>query len=204
MVRTTERIVDILRRIGPGALSVDRLRTELRRHRLLVVPSRERLRTLAEHSEGRLLLLELEPDVPDGASATGPLGSWMVLMAAQDAPDRCRICHLLWRSLSSLAGRVEPTSRVSVSRWILQACRARRIYALIGNGIGPPGPPHPQFGAKRPFRDELGTAVSTIKVRDRAPDAHPLVGTGGRKSSGSQLYWARCNRYRSGALKRAG
>lgn len=127
MVRTTENIVDILRRHGPGALPLSWLTEELRRRRPAMKLDQTKLRRLVERAGDRLLLLEVVPDAPSGVREMEPLDSWVVLTSSADAPGRCRLTYLLWRSLSALAEDVDPNSRVSVSRWVLQAARARRV-----------------------------------------------------------------------------
>ncbi len=127
MVRTTENIVDIVRSSGPGALPLTGLTEELRRRRPAMKLDEIKMRRLVERAGDRLLLLEVAPDAPAGVQAMEPLDSWVVLTSAADAPSRCRLTHLLWCSLAALAEEVDPDSRVSVSRWVLLAGRARRI-----------------------------------------------------------------------------
>ena len=129
MERTTEYVVDILRRSGPGTLSVRRLRRELRRRRPAIVLTMEQLRLIVEESEDRLMLMEVTVDEPEEEAEAAPLDSWIVLMAPQDAPDGRGLARHLWQSLSALATETDPTSRISVSRWILKAERAWRLCA---------------------------------------------------------------------------
>lgn len=131
MVRTTENIVDIVRRHGPGALPLSWLTKELRRRRPAMKLNPSKMRRLVERAGDRMLLLEVAPDTPAGVQAMEPLDSWVVLTSAADAPSRCRLTHLLWCSLAALAEEVDPDSRVDVSRWVLQADRARRICELL-------------------------------------------------------------------------
>ena len=134
MVRTTESIVEILRRCGPGALPESRLLAELRRLKPSMRFTRTKLRSQLRAADDRFLLLELKPDTIDNARNPEPLDSWIVLMSASDAPDRNRLATLLWSSLAALAAEVEPMSRASVSRWVGQAYRAQRVHDLIGGG----------------------------------------------------------------------
>lgn len=136
MVRTTESIVDILRRCGPGALPESRLLEEMRRRRPSMRFSRAKLRSQLRAAGDRLLLLELKPDAVDDSGTVEPLDSWVVLTSASDAPDRNRVATLLWSSLAALAVEVEPTSRSSVSRWVGQAYQAQRVHDLLGGGGG--------------------------------------------------------------------
>lgn len=129
MVRTTEHVVDILRRNGPGTLSARRLRRELRRRRPAIVLTMEQLRLIVEESDDRLMLLEVTVDDPEEEVDAAPIDSWIVLMAPQDAPDQRGLARHLWQSLSALAAETDPTSRVSVSRWILKAGQAWRLCA---------------------------------------------------------------------------
>ena len=140
MVRTTETVVDILRRHGPGALPLSWLTNELRRRRPAMRLGRNELRRLVERAGDRILLLEVVPDVldlPDASDAPArvramePLDSWVVLTSPSDAPDRCRLTHLLWRSLSALAQEVDPAARVGASRWVLQAHRTLRVWERL-------------------------------------------------------------------------
>ena len=129
MVRITQCVVDILRRVGPGTLSADRLRVELRRCRPAIVVTMERLRLLAEESEQRLKLLEVRTDALLADEGTQPLESWIILMDPQDAPYRDGLANRLWHGLAALAAELDPTCRVSVSRWMIKAERARRLCA---------------------------------------------------------------------------
>lgn len=137
MVRTTENIVDILRRHGPGALPLSWLTDELRRRRPAMKLDQTKLRRLVEQAGDRLLLLEVAPDAPSGVREMEPLDSWVVLTSSADAPSRCRLTHLLWRSLSALAEDVDPGSRVSVCRWVLQATRARLVCERLAGMESP-------------------------------------------------------------------
>ena len=132
MVRTTECVVDILRRSGPGTLPTARLRVELRRCRPPIILTMKRLRLLVEKSDERLLLMEVNLDALRGNAGVPPLDSWIVLRAPEDAPDYPGMANILWQSLSSLALEVDRTSRVDVTRWVLKAERARRLCALAG------------------------------------------------------------------------
>ncbi len=129
MTRTIEEIVDVLRRSGPGALPVQQLRSELRRRRPDARATLRTLRTLADQSGGRLLLLEAHTD----AFATRQrkqqqiLVAWMVLMSPNDEPDHSALASHLWRTLATLAAEVDPVSRTSVCRWVLNAERAQAI-----------------------------------------------------------------------------
>lgn len=135
MVRTTEDIVDILRRCGPGALPEARLLAEMQRRKPSARISRTKLRSQVRVAGDRLLLLEVKPDAFEGSIPMEPLDSWIVLTCASDAPDRSRLAALLWSSLAALAADVEPSSRTSVSRWVGQAYHAQRVYDLMGGGF---------------------------------------------------------------------
>ena len=135
MVRTTDWVVDILQRNGPGALPASRLATELRRSRPYWSLNLPELRSLVERSGERLLLLELPTDPVNEGEAPEPLDSWVILTREQDAPQRCLLSTLLWTSLSALASQVEPESRTSVSRWILHAERARRLCSRAAREV---------------------------------------------------------------------
>ena len=127
MVRRTQCVVDILRRVGPGTLSADRLRVELRRCRPSIVVTMEGLRLLVKESEERLMLLEVGTDALVDDAATRPLESWIILTNPEDAPLRDGLAKRLWHGLAALAAELDPTCRISVSRWMIKAERARRL-----------------------------------------------------------------------------
>lgn len=122
MVWTTDCVVDILRRTGPGALPTDRLKVELRLARPPIFLTRSRLDQLVDESEGRITLLEVRID----DEKRRVLESWVVLTDPGDRPTRSELAGELWRSLSTLAAELNPASRVEVSRWISQARLAER------------------------------------------------------------------------------
>ncbi|MYG81010.1 MAG: hypothetical protein F4187_04235 [Gemmatimonadetes bacterium] len=130
MVWTTECVVDILRRTGPGALPADRLKAELRLARPPIFLTRGRLDQLVGESEGRIALLEVKIDDAERTA----LESWVVLTDPGDRPTGLALAGELWRSLSALAAELNPASRVEVSRWILQASLAERTCsAALGS-----------------------------------------------------------------------
>lgn len=134
MVWTTECVVDILRRTGPGALPTDRLKAELRLARPPILLTRSRLEKLVEESEGRIALLEVAID-DDRRTA---LESWVVLTDPADRPTHSALAVELWRSLSTLAAEMDTSSRVETSRWILKARMAESTCAAAV-GSRPPG-----------------------------------------------------------------
>lgn len=123
MNRTTECMVEILRRSGPGTLPIPRLQAELRRCRPPVSLSAAGIAAVVEESEGRLVQLEVGMD---DVSET-ILDSWVLLMRSEDGPARGRLASMLWQSLAALADEVELDSRIGVARWILHAERASRV-----------------------------------------------------------------------------
>ena len=139
MNRTTECMVEILRRSGPGAMPIPRLQAELRRYRPPIRLSVEAIGLVVEESEGRLVQLEVGMDDVSGTTLDG----WVLLMRSEDGPDRERLATMLWQSLAALAEDVEVDSRIDVARWMLHAERARRV-CLSSEGIryratrGPP------------------------------------------------------------------
>ncbi|MDE2752876.1 MAG: hypothetical protein OXK77_18660 [Gemmatimonadota bacterium] len=138
MNRTTESMVDILRRSGPGALPATRLLEELGRcHPPIRITVRE-LRLLVDETGGRLELLEISADGPGAAT----LDSWVVLMDPEDGPSRSRLAEMLWESLAAMAEALDPASRTDVARWMLQAEHAIRISisaARMGLDLAGPG-----------------------------------------------------------------
>lgn len=131
MAWTTECVVDILRRSGPGALSTERLKAELRRSRPPILLTEERLEDLMEEAEGRFVLLEVRLD----DSKRTVVESWVFLTDPQDRPSRPEIAAELWRSLAALAEDLDPSSRVEVCRWILTA-RSAQLACSIASDHG--------------------------------------------------------------------
>ena len=126
MVWTTECVVDILRRTGPGALPAARLSAELRRSRPPIHLNRERLELLVEESEGRVALMEVRLDDPQRTV----LESWVFLNDPRDRPTRSALAAELWRSLAALAEGLDASSRVGVCRWILAARSAQLLCGV--------------------------------------------------------------------------
>ena len=127
MAGTTECVMDILRRCGPGMLSAQRLRAELLRRRPAIALSMEKLRSLVEESEGRLLYLQVGLDTLRDGASTPLLTSWIVVTAPEDAPDRPQLARSLWEGLTALALEVDPLSRIDVCRWAIKAEQACRL-----------------------------------------------------------------------------
>ena len=123
MSRTTESMVEILRRSGPGALSIPRLQAELGRRRPPIALSAAAIKLLVEESEGRLVQLDVRIDDVRETS----LDSWVLLMRSEDGPPRRGLASMLWHSLAALAEEVEVDSRTGVARWIQYAERASRM-----------------------------------------------------------------------------
>ena len=142
MVWTTECVVDILRRGGPGALSTERLTAELRRSRPPVLLTRERLEYLIDESDGRVALIEVRLDDPERTVVE----SWVFLTDPRDRPSRPAISAELWRSLAALAEDLDTSSRVEVCRWILTA-RSAELACSIALGARPA---RPQRARRRP------------------------------------------------------
>ncbi len=132
MAWTTECVVDILRRGGPGALPTERLKAELRRSRPPILLTPERLECLIEESEGRVALIEVRLDDPERTVAA----SWVLLTDPLDRPTRPPIAAELWRSLAALAEALDTSSRVEVCRWI-QAARNAVLACSMGIGTRP-------------------------------------------------------------------
>ncbi len=129
MPGTTECVVDLLRRCGPGLLSVRQLRAELLRRRPAIALSVEKLRRLAGESQDRLRFLQVKLDRLEEGADPPLLESWVVLADPGDAPDRPRLARTLWESLAALALDLDPSSRVEVCRWAIKAEQARRLGA---------------------------------------------------------------------------
>ena len=138
MNRTTESLVDILRRSGPGALPATRLMEELGRCHPPILITIHELRLLVDETGGRLELLEISAD--DLGVTT--LDSWVVLMDPEDGPARSWLASMLWESLAAMAEELDPASRTDVARWILQAEHAIRVSisaARMGLDLAAPG-----------------------------------------------------------------
>lgn len=129
MAGTTECVVDILRRCGPGMLPARQLLRELLHRRPAIALSMENLRRLVEESGDRMLYLRVELDTLEGNADAPPLESWVVLAKPRDAPDRPPLDRSLWESLTTLALEVDPASRLDVCRWAIKAEQARRLGA---------------------------------------------------------------------------
>lgn len=129
MAGTTECIVDILRRCGPGMLPAQKLRAELLRRRPAIALSVEKLRTLVEESEERLLCLEVGLDTIEDDASIPLLTCWILVTAPEDAPDRPQLARSLWESLTALALEADPASRIDVCRWAIKAEQACRLGA---------------------------------------------------------------------------
>jgi len=137
MNHTTERVVDILQRSGPGALSAWRLQDELKRCRPRILVGIPELRVLAEESEGRLTVIEISAD----DTAKTLLDAWVLLTHSQDAPPRSWVATKLWESLSATAAELDHASRTEVARWILQAESASRTCSAVARyGLWTPRP----------------------------------------------------------------
>ncbi len=135
MNRTVERVVEVLQRTGPGALSQGRLASELLRCRPPVHLTPEALDLVLEDAEGRLARLEVAAD-NDGETA---LDSWIVLMDPDDGPLRPWLATMLWRSLAAMAEEVNPESRTDVARWIMHAERAGQLLTTASRfGLSDP------------------------------------------------------------------
>ena len=132
MVRTTERVIDILRRTGPGVLPTSQLKQELRRQRPPIELGRDALRRLSAQSEGRLVLFEVPLDTRDDEGRPSVLEGWVMLMDPRDAPDHSRLARSLWATLAALAQGIDPGSRVNVCRWVIKAENARKLCAIEG------------------------------------------------------------------------
>jgi len=127
MVRTTERVIDILRRTGPGVLPARQLNRELRRQRPPIELSPATLRRLSARSEGRLLFLEVPLDTSGAEAEPHALEGWMMLMDPRDAPYHSPLAQSLWATLAALARDLDPGSRVNVCRWVIKAENARKL-----------------------------------------------------------------------------
>lgn len=138
MNRTLEDVVDLLRRVGPGALPVTQVRRELGRRQWRLPATAAALRLLADNSDGRVLLLEARVDRPSGRRPGRVLVAWMVLMWHDDEPDQSVLASHLWRSLAASAAAVDPACRAAVCRWALQARQARMVLhqALLAGRQG--------------------------------------------------------------------
>ena len=127
MVRTTERVIDILRRTGPGVLPTRQLNRELRRQRPPIELGRETFRRMAARSGGRLLFLEVPLDTSGAEGEPHALEGWVMLMDPRDAPDHSPLAQSLWATLAALASDLDPGSRVNVCRWVIKAENARKL-----------------------------------------------------------------------------
>ncbi len=138
MNRTTEMMVDILRRSGPGTLPSTRLLEELGRCHPPILLTAHELRLLVDETGGRVELLEISADDLGGTT----LDSWVLLMDPEDGPPRSWLASMLWQSLAAMAEELDPASRTDVVRWILHAEHAVRVSvsaARMGLDLASPG-----------------------------------------------------------------
>lgn len=132
MEETVERIVEVLRRCGPGVLPTDRLRRELLRLHPTVVLSTEQIRNLARDSGKRLIFVEVGIEEVRGRHRARSLASWVALTSPSDAPLQPGIARPLWEGLAALGEEVAPDSRLEACRWAIKAEEAIRACLATG------------------------------------------------------------------------
>ena len=133
---TVERIVEVLRRCGPGVLPTDRLRRELLRLHPAVVLSTEQVRNLARDSGRRLLFLPVAIEAVRVRRRARSLASWVALASPADAPLQPGIARPLWEGLATLGAEVTPDSRLEACRWAIKAEEAMRACLATGPWSG--------------------------------------------------------------------
>lgn len=136
MEDTVERMVEVLRRCGPGVLPTDRLRGELLRLHPAVVLSTEQIRNLARESGRRLLFVEVGIEGVRIRRRARSLASWVVLTSPADAPLQPGIARPLWEGLAALGEEVAPDSRLEACRWAIKAEEAMRACLATGPWSG--------------------------------------------------------------------
>ena len=136
MEDAVERIVEVLRRCGPGVLPTDRLRRELLRLHPTVVLSTVQIRNLARDSGKRLLFVEVGIEGVRMRRRARSLASWVVLTSRADAPLQPGIARPLWEGLAALGEDVTPDSRLEACRWAIKAEEAIRACLATGPWSG--------------------------------------------------------------------
>ena len=132
MEDTVERIVEVLRRCGPGVLPTDRLRRELLRLHPTVVLSTEQIRNLARDSGKRLLFVQVGIEAVRVSHRARSLASWVALTSPADAPLQPGFARPLWEGLAALGAEVTPYSRLEACRWAIKAEEAMRACLATG------------------------------------------------------------------------
>ena len=132
MEDTVERIVEVLRRCGPGVLPTDRLRRELLRLHPTVVLSTEQIRNLARDSGKRLIFVQVRIEEVRVRHRARSLASWVALTSPADAPLQPGIALSLWEGLAALGAEVTPDSRLEACRWAIKAEEAVRACLATG------------------------------------------------------------------------
>jgi len=132
MEDTVERIVEVLRRCGPGVLPTDRLRKELLRLHPPVVLSTEQIRNLARDSGKRLIFVQVGIEEVRVRHRARSLASWVALTSPADAPLQPGIARPLWEGLAALGAEVTPDSRLEACRWAIKAEEAVRACLATG------------------------------------------------------------------------
>ena len=132
MEDTVERIVEVLRRCGPGVLPTDLLRGELLRLHPTVVLSTEQIRNLARDSGKRLLFVQVGIEAVRVRRPARSLASWVALTSPADAPLQPGIARPLWEGLAALGAEVTPGSRLEACRWAIKVEEAMRACLATG------------------------------------------------------------------------
>ena len=132
MEDTIERMVDVLRRCGPGVLPTERLREELMRLRPTIALSAAQIQNLARESGRRLLFVQVGVEALHADPAGRPLGSWVALAWPGDGPLQPGIARPLWESLAALGAELTPDSRIEACRWAIKAEEAMRACLVAG------------------------------------------------------------------------
>ena len=143
MIQPCDHLIDVMRRMSPGAMPLTRLQRELGLEAAVGKWTERGIRRAVTASDSGLRILELATDPPGGGRASQPLGAWVLITEVVDPSITDPIVHGLWQGLATLARRVDRGSRVGLSRWMLMAQEALAITQLIGGRGPPPTIPHP-------------------------------------------------------------
>ncbi len=143
MIGNPNDVIDTLRREGPGTLSLDALSRRLRARGVRGASSRTRLRDHIRGAASTLRILEF-PDSPRGDGFEPALDAWVLVTSDEVAPDAEPLVLSVWDTLRLLATDVDAESRVSLSRWMLKANEAVRLFSLLRRQGPPPTTPLPR------------------------------------------------------------
>ena len=141
MIQRSEALTRVLSRAGPGCMTMAAVQRELAREAQGIRWSEEAIRRTAHTSDDRVRILELSLDVAANGASQPRLATWVLATEPEEGRPSDPLAHDLWRTLATLGRRVDPGSRVSLSRWMLKAEEAVALCRLLRER-GPPPTTH--------------------------------------------------------------